>query len=270
MGAGRGCRHGCFEGAAVKHIQVCLVAAVVCLCLGQAALAAENRVFDLAGLLRPDSVAELEARAREFRERFGLDMVLLTTSNAGDKTSQAYADDFYDDNDFGVGKDKSGLLLLIDMDNRKVYVSTCGEAIRIFTDSRIDTILNAQYPRLKARDYNGAFRVGLDVAFEVAASAPSAAKLLWVHLAGALAGGAVVAGLVVMWVYSRYKKDFIPVGVTERLDCDLTVTRSEDRAAGTTVTSRVIPEDKGGGGFGGSSTHTSSSGRTHGGGGRSF
>ena len=251
----------------MKYIRIFLIAAVVCLCLGQAAVAAENRVFDRAGLLRPDSIVELEARAREFRERFGLDMVLLTTSSAGGKTSQAYADDFYDYNDFGVGKEKSGLLLLIDMDNRKVYVSTCGDAIRIFTDS----ILNAQYPRLKARDYNGAFRVGLDVAFEVAASAPSAAMLLWMHLAGALAGGAVVAGLVVMWVYSRYKKDFIPVGITERLDCDLTLTRSDDRAAGTTVTSRVIPENKGGGGgFGGSSTHTSSSGRTHGGGGRSF
>ena len=48
---------------------------------------------------------------------------------------QDYADDFFDYNDYGMGEDKSGILFLITMSERKWCISTHGEAIQIFTDA---------------------------------------------------------------------------------------------------------------------------------------
>lgn len=52
-----------------------------------------------------------------------------------------YSDDFYDTNQFRP----DGVLFLIDMDNREVYVNTVGKCISILTDSRIQRVLDIGY-----------------------------------------------------------------------------------------------------------------------------
>ena len=51
-------------------------------------------------------------------------------------------DDFYDEHDFGIGSRRSGALLLIDMDNREAYISTKGYAITLYSDARIEAMLD--------------------------------------------------------------------------------------------------------------------------------
>ncbi|MGI6705802.1 MAG: TPM domain-containing protein [Clostridia bacterium] len=54
-----------------------------------------------------------------------------------------FADDYCDDNGFGIGSDYSGLLMLINMDEREMWITTTGSAIDIFTDNRISAMTDA-------------------------------------------------------------------------------------------------------------------------------
>ena len=60
-----------------------------------------------------------------------MDVVIVTTYNTRSKSSQVYADDFYEENNIGRNNSGDGILLLIDLDNREVYISTSGAAIII-------------------------------------------------------------------------------------------------------------------------------------------
>ena len=57
---------------------------------------------------------------------------------------------------FGTGSDQSGILFLIDMDNRELYISTNGQMIRYMTDSRINDVLDDVYNYAADADYYGA------------------------------------------------------------------------------------------------------------------
>ena len=101
--------------------------------------AAEGDVYDDAGLLTETQIEELNTQITAMKEKTGWDIFAVTTSDAQGKSAMAYADDFYD----GLTtEDSDGILVLIDMDNREIYLSTCGKAIRYLTDSRIDSILD--------------------------------------------------------------------------------------------------------------------------------
>lgn len=131
-------------------------------CGGLTAFAEEKRVYDQAGLFSADSAMLLDARASTLTHKLEVDFIIVTTDDARGKTPQAYADDFYDGNGFGVGGDKSGVLFLIDMDNREVYLSTSGKAIAYLTDTIIDGLLDDSIGYLKQQDYSGAASRFLD------------------------------------------------------------------------------------------------------------
>ena len=115
-----------------------------------------GRVFDQAGLFEAAAIAAMEERAASLRDSLQMDLVIVTTDDAAGKDSQNYADDYYDNGGFGVGGDKSGVLYLIDMDNRQVYISTCGQAIDLLSDERVGALLSDSLPYLQAQDYSGA------------------------------------------------------------------------------------------------------------------
>ncbi|WP_195985620.1 TPM domain-containing protein [Clostridium sp. D33t1_170424_F3] len=131
-------------------------------CGGWTAFAAEKKVYDQAGLFSADSAVTLDARASALTRKLESDFIIVTTDDARGKTPQDYADDFYDENGFGVGEDQTGALFLIDMDNRQVYISTSGKAIAYLTDSIIDGLLDDSVGYLKRQDYDGAASHFLD------------------------------------------------------------------------------------------------------------
>ena len=97
-----------------------------------------TRVFDEAGLFSAEEVQELETRIDEVRDSQDADLAVLTVEDAQGESAESYADDFYDSHGLGVGDDASGILLSIDMDNREIYVSTTGYAMKVLTDARVE------------------------------------------------------------------------------------------------------------------------------------
>lgn len=287
-----------------KLIIFALIALLVL--LPATALAEYTNVFDYAMLFSDDELDMLQERASEFVLENGVDIVILTVDDDEGKSSRVIADDYYDYNGFKT----DGLLLLLNMDAREVYISTAGTMIDILNDSRIEALLDIQYDYLVNGDYFGAmYYVMPEISayiesgpvpgqHRVEEGSPEASNypengiygddyytpqsehgifyrlsLEWVILsvaAGVLA--AVVTGAIIA---SGYKKKYKPVAYDYSGLASLTLSRKEDELINRYVTTRHIPKpDSSSGGGGGSSssstTHTSSSGSSHGGGGRSF
>ena len=148
----------------MKKITAFLLLLVLALCLALPVCGTEeppDYVVDYAGLLTNEEEEDLRRWIGEYRENLQLDIVIVTTYGSDGKGVQAYADDFYDQNGYGYGADRSGILLLIDMESREWYMSTCGDAIYIFTDYGLDQLGQTILPWLSSGDYYHAFMAWL-------------------------------------------------------------------------------------------------------------
>ena len=79
-----------------------------------------KKIYDYANLITDEEEIELYNKVQEFINKYNMDMVIVTINSNPKSSSMEYADDFYDYNNFGKGTNKSGLLFLIDMQNRKI------------------------------------------------------------------------------------------------------------------------------------------------------
>lgn len=95
----------------------------------------------------------------EISQRQKMDIVIATTNSLDGKDVVAYADDLYDECDYGYGEQKDGVLLLISMEDRDWYISTCGYGITAFTDAGIQYIGEQMLSDLSEGDYAAAFDV---------------------------------------------------------------------------------------------------------------
>ena len=109
-------------------------------------------VHDLAGLLSDAEVDDLEELLNDLSIYYGLEFVFVTTDDAEGLSSMEYADDFFDYN-YGYGSGESGVLCLVDMDNRQIWISTTGIGITYLNDADIEYILDEVYPYLVDGDY---------------------------------------------------------------------------------------------------------------------
>ena len=146
-----------------RNIIILILSAFLLVSLSGPAFAANAPwVIDHAGLLSDNQAADLNDRIQILQSDLELDIVIVTTYGTDGKDIQAFADDYYDDNGYGYGSDNSGILLLLDMEGREWYMSTCGEAIYIFTDYGLDRLGEEILPWLSSGDYYQAFLVWLD------------------------------------------------------------------------------------------------------------
>lgn len=261
----------------------------------------EQRVYDDALLLDGD-IKAIEQEVDNLEEKLNADVVVLTSAEVPYDETAVFADDYFDYNGFGTGEERSGILFLIDMNNREFYISTSGDMIPLLTDERIDSILDEIYPYASAGDYNSGVMVFLsgveDVFDELMASGDfkqdeetgriiPVKRITLAEAAISILTAAVVAGSACLIVMKRYKrkksKEAVKAQKGYQNNARFTYTHQDSQLMDTRVTHRVIPKNpppSGGGGrssggtkgFGGgfSSTHQSSSGRSHGGGGRKF
>ena len=249
--------------------------------------AAIPSVYDEAGLLTEEERVSLTEEVEALKEKTGWDIFAVTTANANGKTATVYADDLYDSQ---TAEDSNGVLVLIDMDNREICISTAGEAIRYLEDRRIEAILDDAYARIIEDDYVGCllamirgteryYDAGIhedQYNYDVETGAESHYhKLTWMEvvLIVLLAVG-VGAGIYLFVVKSysikggRDSYAYTNYGKVDLTDC-------EDRFINQTVIHHRIQTDSGSRSSGGgsshrSSVHRSSSGRSHGGGSRRF
>lgn len=251
-----------------------------------------EKVVDSANLLTEEQEERLQTACVDFVEQYGLDIVVVTIDDNQGKSSTAYADDYYDYNGYGLGDDCSGLLLLIDMDARNLWISTTGEGIRVYTDTRIDRMLDDIYGYVAEEDYfSGAMAFILSAGkyaaqgvtsdqynydTETGESDPYYQPDFWKTLLkrmGQAALGSLVLTLIVVIAVRGSKGKKETVNATTYLDShNYHLYRKQDSFLRTSVSkTRINDSNSGGGGGGGrSSTHSGSSGTSHGGGGRSF
>lgn len=265
----------------------CLLAGMI---FCQDSYAAEKYVYDEAFLLTMEETEELEQMAGQFSERWGMDFGVATTDDALGKTSRDYADDFYDAH-FDISDERGGVLYLIDMDNREIYLSTCGQAIRYLTDERIERILDEAYAEIADGDYYGTFEAFFEATEEyLERGIPSGQynydtetgerdyyqepKIItrWEIMLAVLAGAAAAFGTC-GFIVGKYRLKFEDFHYDAYTDSKISLSVNEDRLVNTFVTHRHIPKNDGhssSGGGSGSSVHHSSGGVSHGGGGRKF
>ena len=239
--------------------------------------ASEMTVYDQANLFTADELADLAEMTAEFRATEKMDAVVVTTSNAEGKTAEAYADDFYDNGNYGLGAKKSGFLFLIDMDNRTYHISTAGHTIKLFTDQRIERMLDRAERDMRNGDYASAAASVLKDALNysqkvdydnVTGTFKKVRKISLLEGIIAVIAAAVAGVVSFSSVYGTYNLKRGTYKYAYRDQGHLALRSKEDQLVNTATTSRYIPPSNSGGG--GSSTHSSSGGSSHGGGGRGF
>lgn len=236
-----------------------------------------NPVVDDAKLLSQDERNRLIESIEEFRKEYNMDAVIVTSNDLQGKKIRDYADDYYDFNGYGLGENKSGLLLLIDMDDRKIWISTTGDAIQYFTDDRIESIINDISKYLSNEEYFDACNIFLtDIKHYINSGIPegqytySEGKHTLKILLIALGIAAGVAGITCICVVNSYKNSKSVSSINYIDNNSIVFTKRRDVFVSTFTTKTKIERNNNSGSSGGSSTHSSSSGNTHGGGGGSF
>lgn len=115
------------------------------------------RIVDNASLLTESEKSEIAEELDEISQRHSCDVVVVTVNSTDGKLVSTFADDYYDHNHYGLGEDKSGILLLISMKERDWYISTAGSAIYTFSYSTLGTIGDDVAGYLSNSDYRDAF-----------------------------------------------------------------------------------------------------------------
>ena len=121
----------------------------------------EARVYDDAGLFSADEKEEFETTIQSMKKEMNMDVVILTSDDTGGKAAKDYAESFYIERNFGVGSDYRGVLFLIDMDNREMYILPVGKMNRFLTDNRWNAILDDAYKEISQGDYAACARTFL-------------------------------------------------------------------------------------------------------------
>jgi len=224
-----------------------------------------SRVVDSADLLSTAEEAQLRSRLNEISESHGIDVSVVTVNKFSQASAMEAADDYYDYNGYGLGEDHSGLMLFISMEDRDWWITTTGEAIKIFTDSKISSIGDDIVPYLSAGDYAGGFgKFASDCDYYI----NDHFTYHWKKYLGiSLVVGFIVAAMYVGSLKGQLKSVAPKNQAADYVVRDsMHVTNSRDIFLYHTV-SKVAKQTSSGGG---SSTHTSSSGTSHGGGGGKF
>ena len=239
----------------------------------------KERLADEAGLLNTAEQAEIEEELGRISEKYQCDVVIVTTDTLMGKTPRAYADDYYDSNGYGYGPGKDGVLLLVSMEDRDWWISTCGYGIEAFTEWGIEYIGEQIVEDLGDGDYSNAFQEFAELSDQFLKEAKSGTpydvgnKLHTFSDYLLAAGIALAAALVIAWIVLCSMKRKLKSVHTQREAGNYVREGSFSVTGGRELflyrhTSRTLRQSSSS--SGGSRTHTSSSGTTHGGGGGKF
>ncbi len=251
----------------VKRTGIVLLFIVFAVCVSISVFAADVRVFDDAGLFTDSEVYEIQSKIDEMRNDYGYDFVVVTADNVN-SSSQAYADDYYDYNGFG----NDGFLYLIDMDNRKITISTKGIMIDYVTNSRLDKLLDVGFEYVSEERYgDSAYEVLelLDEFIDDGIPGKKPNSLTGLEIIISIGAGALIGFAVYYGIKSNYELKGSTYSYNFREKSTANITSSKDTYKNTTVVRRPKPKSNNDDNNH-SDTHTSSSGETHGGGSRSF
>lgn len=120
------------------------------------AFAKNPSIVDSAGLFTESQKASLEEKIQETISLTGVDIVIVTTNDTQGKTSEAYSDDYFDYNGYGLGEERNGILFLINMGDREMHISQRGSGTNFFDDASVETAFDVITPYASAGEYGQA------------------------------------------------------------------------------------------------------------------
>lgn len=278
-----------------RSIRICFAIWILILCIFQIPVAeifltetvladaggfsgGQMRLVDAADLLTESEKSSLLAELDEVSRRQKMDIVVVTAESLQGYTAQEYADDFYDYGGYGYGAGKDGILLLVSMEERDWWISTCGYGISVFTDAGIEYLSEQFLGDLSDGEYASAFHTFVSQCDAFITQAredepydrenPPRAPLSLIWIPAAFASGLVLALLVVAVMKSRLKtvRSQAAAGSYIR-EGSMHITENREFFLYRNVHRTAKPKQNH---SSGSSVHTSSSGTTHGGGGGKF
>lgn len=277
----------------MKKIFSLLLAAVLFVSFSAFAFAYESEVKDYANLFNEYELSQIASAASDYTASSDISLSVLTINDAQGLSSEEYANDYIDNLIDNEGWNESGMLFLIDMDNRNVWVSTTGRAedtyydVDSIIDGGFDYLVNGEYAQcilgmIDAADNEAYFfdnegeiveehyiyfpedAFEYEYGYEVQRSVGITDVLIYIIV------GLGIGGISVLVVKSRYKN----FGKGDEFDTDdvmLNLTGTNDTVISRNVVTTRIPKNNNHhhrGGTGGA--RPSGGSRSHGGGGRSF
>ena len=114
-------------------------------------------VEDRAQLLTEEEETELLKQAAELSQKTGYELRLVTTDRTEGKTTQQFAEAYFESLTDDGPETASGASYVIDMDNRQIYIATYGGLQYYLTDARVDTLLDHAYEYVSEGEYDQTF-----------------------------------------------------------------------------------------------------------------
>ena len=239
---------------------------------------ANEKIYDFAELLTEEEEKQLYDKVKEFIANTNLDLAIVTINTNVKDSTQEYADDFYDYNDFSI----DGLAFVIDMQNRIFYISTAGKAMLYYDDYRIEYILSALDQEMYNHEYfnacntlisqlteyyNNGFSDNADKYVVIGTQIYRKTPYLLLSI---IAVVSATIGTLILAL--RNKKIKLATNSNDYFDNKSFEITKDTKEFISSNTSRVYipPADSGGGGSSGGGFHSGSSGTSHGGGGHRF
>ena len=223
-------------------------------------------IYDYAGILSTEEIAELESLAQELSAETNTSLIVLTTNDTGGLYIKDYMANFYDTNHPGYNQpDGNTAILSLDLINRDIYLAGFHKAEDHLDSTRIDKILDKATPYITDGEYYQGFKTYLEettyyLGLKPGYNPDNVFHKIWFQLLMAVLIGALGLGLMVA---NRGGK--VTVNHTTYADAEQSgVVSSDDRYVTTHITKVKKPSNngKGGGTTGGGSSFS--------GGGRKF
>lgn len=230
-------------------------------------------IVDEAGYLMQSELASLSKDLDDIREKYDFEVAIYTESDMTSDTAEASADDIYDYNGYGAGRNDDGILLYICSDTREYHFTTHGKGIEYFNSNGLKYLESKVVPYLSDNDYYEAFESYIETTDELLQMAKEGKaynekQYSTKYMIGVIVVCLIAPLLIAFWMMKRklkkmktavknnYAANYIKPG-------SMNIETSKDLFLYSRITKTEKPKSSSG-------THTSSSGRTHGGRGGSF
>lgn len=256
-----------------KIILIFALCMLFMLSLSLSAAAESMSLVDEADILTQSEEEELTAQLEAVKNKYKVDVAVVTVKEMPGATAEASADDRYDYYGYGLGEDHSGILLYLCLNPREYHFTTHAYGREVFNDNGLRYLSEQVLPYLKNDDYGGAFKAYAAAADELLKMAAEGKpynakpdKNVVLPIAAALAVSFIAAFALTYIKLGQMKTALEQTEANNYMQPgSLKLAVSEDIFLYSHVDKREKVKDNAS-----DSSHTSSSGKTHGGRGGSF
>ena len=112
---------------------------------------------DSAEVLTTDELETLKSKLAQISDENNIDVGVVTVDYLDGKSAQEFANDLFEQNKFGKGENRDGILLLVATKDREWAMSTHGSAKEAFNEEGLDYLSGEFLPYLSDDDFYSAF-----------------------------------------------------------------------------------------------------------------